>query len=97
MPEVISIVLCHGEKNKVQTCYKADPEGSISNVWMIGVLKKTPITQVIFFNQGVLLLGPNHFLRKYNNFQMILPDFRARFLLLLAQQVMTSESIVNWF
>ena len=28
------------------------------------VLLRTPITQMIFFNQGMLLLGSNHFLRK---------------------------------
>ena len=31
-------------------------------IWVIGVLRRTP-TQMIFFNQGMLLLGSNHFLK----------------------------------
>ena len=31
-------------------------------IWVITVLLRTPITQMIFFNQGMLLLGSNHFL-----------------------------------
>ena len=31
------------------------------------VLLRTPITQMIFFNQGMLLLGSNHFLKSYSH------------------------------
>ena len=30
------------------------------------VLLRTPITQMIFFNQGMLLLGSNHFLKVFS-------------------------------
>ena len=35
------------------------------------VLLRTPITQMIFFNQGMLLLGSNHFLINVNTFKVI--------------------------
>ena len=37
------------------------------------VLLRTPITQMIFFNQGMLLLGSNHFLNKRS--VLISPNF----------------------
>ena len=39
------------------------------------VLPRTPITQMIFFNQGMLLLGSNHFLTKHNITEIFFSTF----------------------
>jgi len=38
---------------------------------LTAVLLRTPVTQIIFFNHGMLLLGSNHFL-KNNNYHYVL-------------------------
>ena len=48
------------------------------------VLLRPPITQMIFFNQGMLLLGSNHFLRYYSCYyyikiKMLINDFDSPF------------------
>ena len=43
------------------------------------VLQRTPITQMIFFNQGTLLLGSNHFLSFENHFSNMRSFFPASY------------------
>ena len=42
--------------------------------WLIGVLLRILITQMIFFNQGMLLLGSNHVLG-YRGFQLPMANY----------------------
>ena len=49
----------------IEVCFKMAAAGQRlrrSAVSMVVLLLRTPITQMIFFNQVMLLLGSNHFL-----------------------------------
>ena len=50
--------------NQGKTWGKREPNAFNMPQSLTTVLLRTPITQMIFFNQGMLLLGSNHFLNK---------------------------------